>query len=103
MAMADRSRGLLSKVSCGSGMPYVCSGWKCRRMGMADRSRSHLRKVSYKRNALCVVITANGNGRQIMQPPPQSEFQKAERLVCVNNGIAGEWQWQTGHPASSAK
>ena len=32
-----------------------------------------------KRNALCVLITelqANGNGRQVMRPPPQSELRK---------------------------
>ena len=36
MAMADRSRGLLRKVSCESGTPHVVSRRKCRRMGMAE-------------------------------------------------------------------
>ena len=36
MAMADGSRGLLRKVSCGSGTPHVCSRRKRRRMGKAE-------------------------------------------------------------------
>ena len=48
----------------------------------ADRSHGLLSKVSCKRNALCVVITANGNGKQVMRPPPQSELQKRNAL-CV--------------------
>ena len=38
-----------------------------------------------KRNALCVFKTevpANGNGRQVTRPPPQSELRK-RRAICV--------------------
>jgi len=57
--MADRSRGLLRKVNCRSGTPYACSGPKARRMVMAD-----------------------GIGRQVTRPPPQSELQK-QNTLCV--------------------
>jgi len=94
-------------------------------MVMADRSCGLLRKV----NCGSGTPYANGNGRQLMRPPPQSELRKrnalyvlitevqaqtghaassaksvaeAERLMCVNNGITSG-KWQTGHAASSAK
>jgi len=74
-------------------------------MGMAKVTRLPLQSRLYKRNALSVLITelqANGNGRQVMRPPPQSELRKRNTL-CVQDGSAGGRQWQTGHAASSAK
>ena len=97
-------------------------------MAKADRSRGLLRKVSCKRNALCMVITANGNGRQVTRPLPQSELQKRNALCVLITelqangngrqvmrpppqselrkrnatcGHYGKWKWQTGHAASA--
>jgi len=47
-----------------------------------------------KRNAICVFTTTNGNGRQATRPPPQSELRKRNAL-CVNNGIAGSHSTQS--------
>ena len=59
-----------------------------------------------KRNALCVLITelqANGNGRQVMRPPPQSELREAERHMCVYNGSAGRGQVTRPPPQSELR
>jgi len=53
--MADRSRGLLRKVSCGSGTPSV----------------------------LITELQANGNGGHVTRPPPQSELQKRNTLSVL--------------------
>jgi len=50
-----------------------------------------------KRNAIHVFIMANGNGRKVMWPPPQSELQK-RNAICDHYG---KWKWQTGHAASA--
>jgi len=34
---------------------------------------------------------------------PGQRVAEVQHLICVNNWIAGEWQWQTGHAVSSAK
>jgi len=78
MAMADRSRSLLCKVSCGSRMPYV----------------------------LITELQANGNGGHVTRPPPQSEFRKRNalyvfRIEAAANGNGGTVTWRavacTGH------
>ena len=56
--------------------------------------RPPLQSQLRKRNAICMFIMANVNGRQVTWLPPQS-------LMDVNNGSACEWQWRTGHSASS--
>jgi len=57
MAMADRSCGLLCKVSCGSRTPYVL--------------------------VTELQANGNGNGRQVMRPPPQSELRKQNAISVL--------------------
>ena len=87
MAMADRSRRPLRKMSCGSATPCVFIT-EVPANGNGRQVMQHpLQSELQKRNALCVLITevpVNGNGRQITWPPPQS-VAVAERLICVNN------------------
>ena len=71
MTMADRSHGLLCKVSWGSGTPYVNNGIAGEWQWRTDHIASSAKWVA-----------------------------EAKYHMCVNNGIAGEWQWQTGHAAS---
>ena len=180
MAIADRSCGLLRKVNCGSGTPYVFrtevpangNGRQVRQSSLQGELRKwntlsvvitelqangngghvtqppshcgsgtpyvfitevqvqtgHAASSAQKRNALCVLITelqANGNGRQVMRPPPQTELpkQNAIRVFIMANGNGrkvmwpppqselqkrnaicdhyGKWKWQTGHAASA--
>jgi len=51
-------------------------------MAMADRSPGLLRKVNCGSGTPCVFITANGNGRQVTRPRPQSELRK-RNAICV--------------------
>jgi len=102
MAMADRSRGLLCKVSCRSGTPYVLITEL-----QANGNGGHVtwpppQSEFRKRNTLYVFrieAAANGNGGKITRPAPQSELREAERHMYHN----GEWKWWTCHAASSPK
>jgi len=82
MAMADRSYGLLRRVSCGSRTPHMVIMANGNGRQVMRPPQSELRK----RNATCVLIMelqANGNGRQVARPPPQSELRK-RNAIYVN-------------------
>jgi len=50
MAMADMSRSLLYKVSCGRGTPYVF-------ITKVQAQTGHAASSAQKQNALCLLIT----------------------------------------------
>ena len=82
MEMAERSCGLLRRVSCGSGTPYVVITANGNGRQVTRPPQSELQK----RNATCMLIMelqANGNGRQVARPPLQSELRKRNAISVL--------------------